>query len=176
MARRAGRSASAASSWPAEGPPMMPEGYNSDLQIAQGEGYVTVVQEMIHDARIIPTDGRPHLCGQRSSVVRQFARPLGGRQAGGGDHQFHRPDPDPERPHHGQAEGDREVLPHGRQQRAVSIHGRRSRNVDQAVVRAKSPGPRSTVRFTNTPATKETTAWPTTSAARAPPRRRRREK
>jgi hypothetical protein len=47
--------------WPAEGPPMMPEGYNSNVQIVQGRGYVSVLQEMIHDARVIPTDGRPHL-------------------------------------------------------------------------------------------------------------------
>ena len=46
--------------WPAEGPPMMPEGYNSDLQIVQGPGYVAVMQEMIHDVRVIPTDGSPH--------------------------------------------------------------------------------------------------------------------
>ena len=47
--------------WPNEGPPMMPVGYNSNLQIVQGEGYVAVLQEMIHDARVIPTDGRPHV-------------------------------------------------------------------------------------------------------------------
>lgn len=47
--------------WGSEGPPMLPEGYNSNLQIVQGEGYVAIEQEMIHDVRIIPTDGRPHL-------------------------------------------------------------------------------------------------------------------
>jgi len=47
--------------WPNEGPPMLPEGYNSNLQIVQGEGYVAIMQETIHDVRIIPTDGRPHL-------------------------------------------------------------------------------------------------------------------
>ena len=47
--------------WGNEGPPMMPAGYNSDLQIAQGSGYVAFEQEMIHDTRIVPTDGRPHL-------------------------------------------------------------------------------------------------------------------
>jgi hypothetical protein len=47
--------------WPNEGPPMMPVGYNSDLQIVQGPGYVAILQEMIHDVRMIPTDGRPHL-------------------------------------------------------------------------------------------------------------------
>jgi len=46
--------------WPNEGPPMLPEGYNSNLQILQGPGYVAIEQEMIHDVRIIPTDGRPH--------------------------------------------------------------------------------------------------------------------
>ena len=40
---------------------MLPVGYNSNLQIVQGEGFVAIMQEMIHDVRIIPTDGRPHL-------------------------------------------------------------------------------------------------------------------
>jgi len=47
--------------WSAEGPPMMSTGYNSNLEIVQGPGNVTVMMEMIHDARMIPTDGRPHL-------------------------------------------------------------------------------------------------------------------
>jgi hypothetical protein len=47
--------------WPNEGPPMLPVGYNSNLQIVQGPGYVAVLQEMIHDVRVIPTDGSPHL-------------------------------------------------------------------------------------------------------------------
>ena len=47
--------------WPSEGPPMLAPGYNSNLQIVQGTGYVAIVQEMIHDVRVIPTDGRPHL-------------------------------------------------------------------------------------------------------------------
>ena len=54
--------------WPNEGPPMMPVGYNSNLQILQGSGYVAVLQEMIHDVRMIPTDGRPHL----PSNIRQW--------------------------------------------------------------------------------------------------------
>jgi hypothetical protein len=47
--------------WNNEGPPMMPVGYNSNLQIVQGEGYVAITQEMIHDTRIIPTDNSAHL-------------------------------------------------------------------------------------------------------------------
>ena len=43
------------------GPPMLQAGYNSNLQIVQGSGYVTIEAEMIHDTRVIPLDGRPHL-------------------------------------------------------------------------------------------------------------------
>ena len=46
-------------SWPSEGPPMMSEGYNSDIQVVQGAGYVGILQEMIHDARMIPTAAGP---------------------------------------------------------------------------------------------------------------------
>lgn len=43
------------------GPPLLPSAYNSNLQIVQGLGYVALEAEMIHDVRIIPTDGRPHI-------------------------------------------------------------------------------------------------------------------
>jgi hypothetical protein len=46
--------------WPTLGPPMLPSFYNNNYQIVQGPGYVAIIVEMIHDARIIPTDGRPH--------------------------------------------------------------------------------------------------------------------
>jgi hypothetical protein len=44
-----------------EGPPMLPEAYNSNIQFQQGPGYVAILQEEIHDVRIIPLDGGPHL-------------------------------------------------------------------------------------------------------------------
>jgi hypothetical protein len=44
-----------------EGPPMLPEAYNSNIQFQQGPGYVVILQEEIHDARVIPLDGRPHV-------------------------------------------------------------------------------------------------------------------
>jgi len=47
--------------WPHEGPPMQPVGYFSNLQFVQGPGYVVVIQEMIHNARVIPLDNRPHV-------------------------------------------------------------------------------------------------------------------
>ena len=40
---------------------MLPEAYNANLQIQQGPGYVAILQEEIHDVRIIPLDGRPHV-------------------------------------------------------------------------------------------------------------------
>jgi hypothetical protein len=40
---------------------IFPAGYGSGYQILQGPGYVAIVYEMIHEARMIPTDGRPHL-------------------------------------------------------------------------------------------------------------------
>ncbi len=46
---------------PNVGPPLLPAAYNSNLQIVQGAGYVALETEMIHDVRIIPTDGRPHI-------------------------------------------------------------------------------------------------------------------
>jgi hypothetical protein len=43
------------------GPPMLPQGYNSNYQIVQAPGYVMILFEQAHDVRIIPLDGRPHL-------------------------------------------------------------------------------------------------------------------
>jgi hypothetical protein len=40
-----------------------PAPYNNAYQIVQTPGYVIIVSEMIHEARIIPTDGRPHRQG-----------------------------------------------------------------------------------------------------------------
>jgi len=44
-----------------DSPPYLPTIYNNDFQIVQSPGYVVIAPEMIHSARIIPTDGRPHL-------------------------------------------------------------------------------------------------------------------
>jgi hypothetical protein len=41
--------------------PMLPMGYMSTYQIVQGQGYVMILAERMHDFRIIPLDGRPHL-------------------------------------------------------------------------------------------------------------------
>jgi hypothetical protein len=43
------------------GPPMLAGAYNNNYQILQVPGYVMILAEMLHDVRIIPLDGRPHL-------------------------------------------------------------------------------------------------------------------
>jgi hypothetical protein len=54
--------------WATAGPPMLPGPYNNDTQIVQGPGYVVILNEMIHDTRVIPLDGRPHV----SSGIREW--------------------------------------------------------------------------------------------------------
>jgi hypothetical protein len=44
-----------------EGPPMLPAMYNNNMEIVQEPGYVAILNEMYHDVRVIPVDGRSHL-------------------------------------------------------------------------------------------------------------------
>jgi hypothetical protein len=57
---------------------MMPGFYNHNYQILQTPGYVTILVEMIHDARIIPMDGRAHV----DSDIRQWLGSSRGRWEG----------------------------------------------------------------------------------------------
>jgi hypothetical protein len=43
------------------GPPMTPGAYNNNFQLFQAPDYVLIVNEMVHDVRVVPMDGRPHL-------------------------------------------------------------------------------------------------------------------
>lgn len=40
---------------------MLPAGYNNGTRIVQSKGLVMIEAEMVHEARIVPTDARPHL-------------------------------------------------------------------------------------------------------------------
>jgi hypothetical protein len=42
------------------GPPMEPRAYNNNVQLIQTPGYLVIMNEMVHNARIVPMDGRPH--------------------------------------------------------------------------------------------------------------------
>ena len=58
--------------------PMLPEPYNNNYRIVQSPGYVTILVEMNHDARVIPLDARPHL----SAKVQQWIGDSRGRFEG----------------------------------------------------------------------------------------------
>ena len=45
--------------WATAGPPMLPGVYNNDVQILRTRDHVALLNEMIHDVRVVPTDGRP---------------------------------------------------------------------------------------------------------------------
>jgi hypothetical protein len=47
---------------------IFPTIYNNTSQIVQGPGYVAMRYEMIHDVRVIPLDGRPHM----SATIRPY--------------------------------------------------------------------------------------------------------
>jgi hypothetical protein len=60
------------------GPPIMPGGYNNNIQIFQTPIHVAILNEQIHDTRIVPLDGRPHLGPQ----IRQWMGDSRGRWEG----------------------------------------------------------------------------------------------
>jgi hypothetical protein len=60
------------------GPPIIGGGYNAYVQLLQTSDHVVLVTEMVHDARIIPLDGRPRL----PSDVRQWKGDSRGRWDG----------------------------------------------------------------------------------------------
>lgn len=56
--------------WESEGPPLTPMGaYNANLELVQNQDHVAILMEMIHDTRIIPLDGRPHLLPSISQLL-----------------------------------------------------------------------------------------------------------
>jgi hypothetical protein len=57
---------------------MIPNLYNNNYQILQTPDYVAIQMEMIHEARIIPLDGRPHV----SEGIRQWLGDSRGRWDG----------------------------------------------------------------------------------------------
>ena len=57
---------------------MLPTVYGNSHRIIQGKGFVAIQNEMIHETRIIPLDGRPHL----SPHLRQFMGDGRGRWEG----------------------------------------------------------------------------------------------
>ena len=62
------------------GPPMLPTllHYDTRVQLFQAPGYVVLFNEMIHETRVVPLDGRPHI----PDTIRQWAGDPRGRWEG----------------------------------------------------------------------------------------------
>jgi hypothetical protein len=58
------------------GPPMVPGGYNQNMQIFQTRDHVVILNEMVHNARVVPLDNRPF------GSIRQWAGVSRGRWEG----------------------------------------------------------------------------------------------
>jgi hypothetical protein len=54
--------------WAHEGPPLMPTGYNSNLQIYQSPSEFVVIPEMMPAARVVPVNGRAHVSAALRSL------------------------------------------------------------------------------------------------------------
>ena len=50
------------------GPPMNPSAYNNNMQLFQTSDHVAILNEMVHDVRVIPLDGSPYVADE----VRQW--------------------------------------------------------------------------------------------------------
>ena len=59
------------------GPPINPGGYNNNVQLFQAPSYVAILNEQIHDVRVVPLDGRPHLGPQIQGSIRVSQRHFG---------------------------------------------------------------------------------------------------
>ena len=67
---------------------MIPGFYNHNYQILQIPGYVVILLEMIHDVRIIPLDGRPHVAPEIGQWMGDARGRWEGRDAGRRDDQL----------------------------------------------------------------------------------------
>ena len=120
------------------GPPMLAGAYNNNYQIVQVPGYVMILAEMIHDVRIIPLDGRPHLPQQ----VRQWTGSYRGHWEGDTlvveTRNFNGKNPF-------QGSSENMVLTErftrvDENTHSISVHRRRPDDVDEAVVRRSTVG------------------------------------
>ena len=103
QARRAAAAARPRTRGPADGPedrplsercisygaPRTQPNYNSYTQIIQSPDNVVLLQEMIHDARVVPMTDQAAPAEKDPPAARRSARPLGRRHAGRRDHELH---------------------------------------------------------------------------------------
>ena len=148
---------------------MLPAIYGNSYHIVQGPGFVAIRYEMIHETRVIPLDGRPHV-GSTIRSTWATPRPLGRQHARRRDDEL----PGRERLSQRQsrdAEADRALHAHRARHGRVGGDRRRSDDVDAAVdVRDAADDERRASRSWSTRATKAIRRWRTSSAPRGPKR------
>ena len=116
------------------GPPMTPGFYNQNMQLFQTPDHVVVLNEMVHDSRIIPLDGRPR--PDIESWTGESRGVWGRRHAGGRDHPLQR---QARLPRLDQGPASHRAVHAGRRgHAALRVHDQRPRNVVGAVDGADS--------------------------------------
>ena len=113
------------------GPPMLPSAYNNNVQLFQTPDTVVILNEMVHNARIVPLDGRPHLPSDVRQWVGDSRGRWGGRHAGRRDHQL--PGRNQLRGVDGQSAPGGALHAHGGRRARLRVHGRGCDDVDAAV-------------------------------------------
>ena len=146
---------------------MIPVVYNNGNQILQAPGYVVFRNEMIHESRVIPLDGRPHV----GASIRLYMGDSRGHWEGntlvvettnftdkdaiGSNGAGYPGDPGY---HSDQLKVIERFTRIGPENARIPRNGYRSENLDQAVDHPGRTGSATTTtRFSNTRATKETT-------------------
>ena len=151
---------------------MMPAIYGNSYHIAQSPGAMSITYEMIHDTRVIPLDGRPHVELDDPPVLGRRARPLGRRHARRRDDELHRLVP-----YRGSSENLKLIerfTPLGPDTLEWSVTFEDPHTWDTAVdVRDESHARRIAAARSSTRATKATTGSPTFCRLHAPKRPRR---
>ena len=66
--------------------------YGNGNRIVQAPGMVAISYEMIHDTRVLYTDGRPHISPSIRQLLGDSRAQVGGRRTGRRDHEPHRQD------------------------------------------------------------------------------------
>ena len=152
------------------GPPMTPAAYNQNMQLFQTPDHVVVLNEMVHDARIIPLDGRPR--PGIESWTGESRRPVGGRHAGRRDRRLQ-----PQAwlaGHDAESASDRALHARGCRDAALRVHDHGCGDVDRAPGRRRCRCGGIRCRCSSTPATRGTTRCPGSWAVRVRTSARRR--
>ena len=155
--------------WGNVGPPMLPPTYYANFQIIQTADHVIIRHELMHEARLIPLDGRPH-AGAGARYLYGDAR---GRWEGDtlvvdttnftDKTPFRGPPSNTRQDIRSSDRHARRRALHVRGCRhdPLPVHRRGSGDVGGAVVGRSADPPLRRARSTSTGATKATTAWPT---------------